>query len=166
MNARDMEWGEIPRFSPEEWPEGVLEHMSPRIIHTLSAIRHALPASHVITPSPIARAHVRHEEGGSRHCTNGRDRLSDATDVFMEWPHVWAAWIAAQRVMRVGGLGLYTDMVWAGQQGRKAMLHIDTRPERLVWVAWRKDRESPMHYVYENTDPIGFHRIIAERART
>lgn len=165
-NAADMDWSGITRFSPSEWPAGVLEYMDPRIIRVVSDIRDALPEDHSMTPSPVDRAHVRHEVSGSRHSTRERARLSDATDIYMAWPHVWAAWLEAQRHPEVGGLGIYTDMLWAGQLRRKAMLHIDTRPERLVWVAWRRDQHDPMKYVYLHSDPIEFHRIVSLRARS
>lgn len=164
--AASMDWSGISRFAPGEWPEGALEYMSPRIITATAAVRDALPADYRMTPSPVYRGHVRHEHSGSRHATNGRARLSDATDIFMEWRHVWAAFAAAQRVPEIGGLGIYTDMLWAGQMRRKAMLHMDARPERLVWVAWRRDRRDPMKYVYLNSDPIGFFEILSQRARS
>lgn len=166
ITAESMNWKRIERFTPGEWPPETLEFMDPSVIDALAEIRDQLPADHTMTPSPIPRAHVRHEDSGSRHATNFRARLADATDIFMEWRHVWPAWSAALATPRVGGLGIYTDMVWAGQASRKAMLHIDTRPDRVVWVAWRENAKAPMKYVYLHSDPIGFHRTISERARS
>lgn len=165
-SAVHLDWSRFRHFSPDEWPADTLEHMDPAVIVVQSEIRNALPSGYHMVPSPVPRGHVRHEEGGSRHSTNGHARLSDATDTFVAWSHVWAAWSAALRNPRVGGLGLYTDMQWAGQVGRRAMLHIDTRRERVVWVAWREHAKAPMHYVYLHSDPIGFFRTMAQRARS
>ena len=165
MNAANMDWQTVRWFRPGEWPGDVLQHMSRRVVRVLDDVRRTLPGSHAMTPSPKERAHVRHEEGISRHCTDRGTRLADATDVYMQWAHVWDAWNAALANPDVGGLGLYPDMLWAGRVGGRAMLHIDTRPERLVWVGWRENPKAPMQYIYMTSDPLAFHRIIAERAK-
>lgn len=164
MNASELDWSTIGNFVPGEWPDGVLGYMDSAVITALQQVRSVLPDSHVIIPSPIARAHVRHEVSGSRHSTREGTRLSDATDFFMEWRHVWRAWMHAQRNPLIGGIGIYTDMLWAGQQGKLAMMHIDLREERLVWVAWRESPRHDMQYCYLINEPIRFHRLITERA--
>lgn len=163
--ALSIDWNQIDDFAPGEWPKGVLAHMSARVVYALAEARSQLPPGYAITPSPVARGHVRHEQGGGQHNTNNRARLSTATDVYMRWAHVWLAWEVLQRIPEIGGLGIYTDMLWAGSQGRRAMLHIDTRADRLVWAAWREGPRSTMHYIYLHDDPIGYHRVLAERAK-
>jgi hypothetical protein len=160
--ASAIDWSLIHRLSPDEWPDGVLERMDGRVIQALGLIRSQIPDSHEIIPSPVPGAHVR-DTGTSRHSTAG-NRLSDATDVFMAWPHVWAALQIARRTAWIGGIGLYTDMMLRGREGDYAMLHIDLRPQRLEWVAWRKSRNHPTQYVYLHADPLKYHRIIGNRA--
>ena len=161
MNAAQLDWKAIDRFSADEWPDGVLDRMDPQVIQTLANIRNKLPDDHAMIPSPVPAAHVR-TTGESRHSTQGGKRLSDATDVFMSWRHVWRAWMWAQRCVSVGGLGIYTDMKYSGEVGAMAMLHIDCRQDRVVWVGHGRD---PVEYTYLVREPIKFHRIIGERAK-
>ena len=161
MNAAQLAWNGISHFDPSEWPGDVLERMDPQVIQTLSTIRNHLPDDHAMIPSPVPAAHVR-TTGESRHSTQGGSRLSDATDVFMAWKHVWRAWMWAQRCASVGGLGIYTDMRYGGEVGAMAMLHIDCRPGRIVWVGHGRD---PVEYTYLVSEPIRFHRIISERGK-
>ena len=161
MNAAQLAWSGFRHFDPDEWPYGVLESMDPQIIQTLANIRNKLPDDHAMIPSPVPAAHVR-TTGDSRHSTRRGERLSDATDVFMHWRHVWRAWMWAQRCVSVGGLGIYTDMKYNGEVGAMAMLHIDCRQDRVVWVGHGRD---PVEYTYLVREPIKFHRIISERAK-
>ena len=163
MRASELNWQEIPNFSPGEWPAGVLEQMDARVIQVLAAVRQRLPRTHRMDPSPVPGAHVR-ATGTSRHSTQG-GRLSDATDFFMDWQHAWDALIALQAEPRIGGLGIYTDMMWSGREGDRCMFHIDTRPERVEWVAWRVSRDTPTVYVNKARDPLEYHRIIASRGQ-
>lgn len=153
MKASELDWSNIKRFKPGEWPAGVLEHMDARIITVLSEIRDTLPAGHGMQPSGLAEAHVRHD-GTSRHSTQGGARLSDATDFFMQWSTVWDAWRAVQAHPAVGGLGVYLDSI----TGRPFM-HIDLRPDRMLWVRHKGV------YTYHHRDPIKFFRVLADHGR-
>ena len=165
MRATELDWNLVRRFHPREWPDGVLDHMHASIILALAAVRDRLPADHAMHPSPVPGAHVRDRTSGSRHSTRGGERLSDATDLYMLWRHVWAAYALALRSPSIGGLGIYTDMLWDGEQGKLAMMHFDTRPERIMWVGWRETPDDPMQYVYWHDNPLDFCRVLAERGR-
>ena len=163
-----IDWAETTRFDPDEWPmiesgehagDSVLAHMSPAVIEALVDLRDALPADHVINPSPVWQAHVRYS-GTSRHSLElgGSARHSDATDVFLAWRHVWLAWALAQRIQDIGGIGLYLDTHLDGKS--RPMLHIDTRPERLLWVRYTIQGEP--RYVYLHREPATFFSVIAK----
>lgn len=162
MKASDLNWAEVPNFGAREWPSGVLDQMSAGVIRALANARQTLPGSHRIDPSPVAGAHVR-PTGSSRHSTRGGARLSDATDFYTDWDYAAAVLAALRRVPEIGGIGIYTDMMWSGQEGDRAMFHIDTRPDRLEWVGWRESRRDPIQYVYLHRDPERYHQIIAMR---
>ena len=164
QTAADLNWNQIPRFSPNEFPPGVLTRMDPSVILTLSDIRTALPDNAFITPSPVPGAHVR-DRGTIRHGTDHGRRLSNATDFFMDWGHAWAAWQVILANPNVGGAGIYPDMLWGGQQGARCMFHIDTMPQRMVWVGYRLTPSDSTRYVYLHHEPLKFHKIIAERAK-
>ena len=163
-----IDWPMVKRFDADEWPiidsgdhagDSVLAHMSPAVIEALVELRDALPADHVITPSPVWQAHVRYT-GTSRHSLKiDGVRLSDATDVFLAWRHVWLAWALAQRIQGIGGIGLYLDTHLGGQS--MPMLHIDTRPERILWV--RHAVQGEARYVYLHREPATFFSVIGAR---
>lgn len=160
MKASEINWGAIKRFSAAEWPPGTLEHMDASVITALAAVRDSLPRDHAMTPSPVPAAHVRHI-GSSRHSTQGGTRLSDATDVFMPggWKQALAAWQAAQRVPEIGGIGFYLDK-WLGSPGNiTPMLHIDCRPDRLLWVCLGNQ------YIYLHSNPEQFFLMMARAAK-
>ena len=155
--ASDMNWDSIQHFSPEEWPDSTLEHMNASVIWALSKLRNRLPADHSIMPSPVPAGHVHHNYSGSRHSTKKGERLSDATDVFMSWGHVWGAWMEAIQLPEIGGLGIYMDTRWGWK--RMPMLHIDTRPNRVMWV------RSEGIYTYYHSSPVMFHKALAGHGR-
>lgn len=153
MKAIDIDWSKVKRFSPSEWPEGVLEHMDGSVITALSMLRDSLPAGHSMRPSPLARAHVR-ASGSSRHSIEG-GRLADATDVFMDWDTIMDAWLVALRLGEIGGVGLYFDTHLNHKP--TPMLHIDTRPGvKLTWVR----ADGVYHYFHKN--PVDFFEVVAE----
>ena len=155
MNALAMNWTPIKHFRPVEWPEGALENMEADLIVTIDEIRRELPKTHTLTPSPLKGAHVR-LAGSMQSRHYALNRLSDATDLFANWTTIWKIWEVAQKHPRVGGIGLYTD-TWSGDpKVTKPMIHIDLRPERLLWV--KADE-----YVYLDQDPRFFFRLLAER---
>lgn len=163
--ANHVDWDKSEYFSPDEWPEGVLEWMSCAVITTLESNRARLPAEAAWTPSPVARAHVRHDDSGSRHSTKNKERLSDATDFFVDWDYAWQTWNVLL-ASKFGGLGIYPDMEWEGKAGARCMFHVDMRDDRrLVWVGWREQPQDKLRYVYLPKDPIRYHQIVAERCR-
>lgn len=154
MNASELNWSTIKFFNRNEWPSGVLGHLNAEVVVVLDKIRSKLPRGHSMQPSGLAEAHVRHTHGNSRHETKGGQRLSDATDFFMQWNTVWDAWKEAQRHPQVGGIGVYFDSI----TGRPFM-HIDLREERLLWV--RHEGK----YTYFHHDPIAFFKVISDHGR-
>lgn len=150
MRATELDWSKIVFFSPGEWPDGTLEHMSAELIQVLDEIRQSLPPRHGMQPSGLYESHVRHTDGNSRHETKSGTRLSDATDFFMQWSTVWTAWLLAQRNPKVGGIGIYFDSI----TGRPFM-HIDLRPERMLWV---RDQGK---YTYFHKNPTEFFKVLA-----
>ena len=169
MKASALDWGRdvTHRISPNEFPAGVLDHMDAQVILVLSDLREdvGLP----LMPSPIYGAHVR-QTGGSRHSIDGGSRLSDATDFFCSWGAAWKYLDAARRHPQIGGIGIYTDMLFnprglTPNEGDWAMIHIDLRPAHLEWVGWREDRNSKLKYVSLQNDPLDYHRILAERGK-
>jgi len=165
QTAADLNWDQIPHFSPGEWPPGVLDRMHPSVILALSDIRNALPDRAFISPSPVPGAHVR-DRGTRRHGTDHGRRLSNATDFFIDWSWAWHCWQAIQAHPAIGGAGIYPDMLWGGEQGRRCMFHIDTEDERLVWLGYRLTPSDKTRYVYMAHEPIKFHRLLAERGQT
>lgn len=149
-----IDWSRTTHFKPSEWPAGTLERMEPELLHAVFELRKRCGASMI--PSPLYDAHVR-TTGTSRHSTQGGKRLSDATDIFVtSWPGVWKAWNEALK-LPFGGIGLYADT----QLGKPMpMLHLDMRPERVMWV-----RHSKTEYVYFNNNPMAFFAAINKYCR-
>ena len=163
MKASNLNFATMRHFSKAEWPGDVLDHMDAEVLRLLSTVRNRVPRNHGWTPSPVERGHVRHESSGSRH--RAHERRSDATDGFVRWSHLWRWWVELQREPGLGGLGVYLDMTWGGTFRARPMLHIDCRPDRVVWVAWRDNRDDPLNYTYLLTEPVRFHQLIAERTQ-
>ena len=163
MRASEIPFGKYTRrFSPTEWPEGVLDRMNPSVLFALFALRERMPPGAAFFPSPLPGAHVR-DSGTSRHSIAG-GRLSDATDFFVEWSWAFRVWMEAIRMDEIGGLGIYTDMVWK-QPGRFAMFHIDTRPDQTLWLGWREGGVgTALEYVYFDKEPRKFMDLLAARA--
>lgn len=161
MKAIDLDWNAIARFSKSEWPSGALEQMDARVILALSVMRDSLPNDHAIKPSPIIGAHVR-QHGTSRHSTQGGTRLSDATDFYIPggWKQALAAWQEAQRVEDIGGIGIYLNRWLGSPDAITPMMHIDTRPNRLLWVC--HDGIGGEEYVYLHSNPRRFFTLLAE----
>ena len=150
MRAIDLDWSKIPNFSKEEFPDNVLYYMDERIIYALSDIRQKSGCP--ILPSPVTRAHVRHDNSGSRHSTLNKTRLSDATDFFCAWEDAMEILLAIRNHPDIRGYGIYDSMMISGAPGEKAMFHIDTRPRGIVcW--WGKGRD-PVNYVYMSPEEL------------
>lgn len=140
----------IPQLQPHEWPDGVIDQMSPRILMT--AVRLRQDSGVTMIPSPIPEAHVR-QSGGSRHSTKGGLRLSDATDFFIpSRPDAIIRLLqAAQRIPEIGGLGIYWDTK------PSVMIHIDGRPERIEWL------RVGGAYIYLHRDPSMYYAEMASQ---
>ena len=155
---------QAPNFSRDEFPGDVLRHMDPAVIAALVEIRQT--AGVAIYPSPVYGAHVRHDSSGSRHSTHGGTRKSDATDCFVAWSDWWTLWPVIQRASAVGGIGLYTEMHFRGDDmGQWAMFHIDCRPKRIVWLGYRDDAGDSLSYIYEAREPRRYYSELAERVK-
>lgn len=147
-----------PHISADEFPPGVIEQMDPRILAALSDLRNEVGLP--LYPSPVYGAHIR-ERGTSRHSVEG-GRLSDATDFFCRWDAAWKYLDAARRHPDIGGIGIYTHTIYrAALPGDWAMMHIDLRPDTLEWVCHQR----PGIYVYLQSEPLKYHRILGEFAR-
>ena len=150
MRASSLNWQEMPNFSNTEWPDNVLYYMDERIIYALSDIRQKTGCP--IYPSPVARAHVRHDNSGSRHSTLNKTRLSDATDFFCSLENSMEILKAIQNHPDIRGYGIYDSMRFGGKAGEMAMFHIDTRPRGIVcW--WGKGRD-PVNYIYMSPEEL------------
>lgn len=131
-----------------EWPGDVLDHMTRSIVITAQEVRSESGVPMI--PSPVEGAHVRFEDGTSRHAVgvSGTLRKSDATDLYLvDNADAGKLWQAAQRVNSVGGFGLYFDTVYDGEP--RVMFHIDNRNPRLLWVCPARDRATQKRtYIY------------------
>lgn len=138
-----------------EWPGDVLDKMTPSIFRTAVIFREATGCR--MTPSPDPEAHVRWIDGASRHAigADGMSRLSDATDLFLlDNKDAATAWRLGQRVAGIGGFGIYFDTVLNGE--KRVLFHIDSRPDRLMWICPSRDRTvEKRSYIYYRDDNPG-----------
>lgn len=124
---------DINHFSENEFPEGVLEHVSPELIKKLDEFREKLGVA--VTPSPVETGWIRtHGSETSRHYVgrNADLRLSDAGDVFPNCDLFYAMVVAIQVGFK--GIGLYYDTFYGGK--KRPMLHLDLRESEkpVIWV--------------------------------
>ena len=139
-----------------EWPGGVVAHLAPSIIKTAQVVREVSGAP--LIPSPVEAAHVRFENGTSRHAVGGvgTKRKSDATDLYlMNNADAATLWLTAQTVPGVGGFGIYFDTIYGGK--KRVLVHLDNRPDRLLWLCPSRNRATEKRsYIYfraENPGP-------------
>lgn len=157
MKASELDFSKFKYLSANEWPKGALEKMDAKVILLMNKLRELNP-NFSMTPSPIYNAHVRDIVGNSRHCTNKGARLSDATDFFMKWD-VFSEFVKqAQRVPELGGFGIYFDTHISSKS--RPMVHIDCRPNRVMWVRHKPDPKKGSVYVYKSSAPEEFDRLI------
>lgn len=165
--AAELDWqaSVTENLQPNEWPDDVLEHMTAGVILELSDLREQVGAP--VWPSPVLGAHVRHRTrragDGDRHATDNGSRLSDATDFFLRWADAPAYLRHAMRSERIGGIGIYDSMMLDGEPGDHCMMHIDTRPERVMWVG---NGREPVEYVLEHSQPKRFYQLISAMLRS
>lgn len=140
------------RFSPSEFPPGVLDQMDSRVILALFDLRNSLPNDCAIFPSPLVGAHVR-QTGTSRHSTNNGLRLSDATDFFVHRRFARQVWFEILKSPDINGIGCYQHSFFRNDERAFTMFHIDTRPvaEKAMWVGARNSRhENFTYYSFQN----------------
>jgi|GEM_PF-1339450 hypothetical protein len=130
MKASELKQSDYPNF-PEFKKWGIdLSDVDAALITTLQSIRttYGIP----ITPSPLQEAWSRKKGSTSRHYAVGR--LSDAGDIFPQRERVLDLWLQIQQRGDIGGIGLYVDT--KGVDGKPwPMMHIDLRPDRLLWTS-------------------------------
>lgn len=117
-------------------------------------------------PSKAAGAQVRFEDSDSLHAvgTDGSGRTR-AADYFIRGNQIAKFMQLAQTVKRLGGLGIYFDAnVSKGK--RMPLVHIDDRPERLLWVCPNRDRDSdrpePREYIYFINEPARYYQVLSD----
>ena len=128
------------RLLPHEFPKGTLKWLHYRTIKELILLRLELPGNAYMYPSPLKRAHVRHDEKvligiDSQHSTINKTRLSVATDVFVE-PSYWYDYLMSG-IKRFDGVGIYLDnfITLRGNRMNYPMFHFDKRIDGfLFWV--------------------------------
>lgn len=135
---KQVDWNEVQKFTPDEFPEDPDLYARPKIIYRLDKFR--LILGDYVYPSPAAGGLARFDVGskGSRHCARGK-RRSDAVDVFPEG-NPGRALLIALTCQLFGGVGLYLDTEYEGHNW--PMLHLDLRPlgtnhadeTALLWV--------------------------------
>lgn len=174
MKASELDFSKIDKLSYNEYPVGVLDRMSSKIIELQAKIR-SLSPDFVMIPSPVFGAHVR-DSSKSAHSTSWdgapNSRLSTATDFYTSWSAVPKIWEWAQSVPELGGFGLYLDTFYDGVS--RPLFHIDTmesRGQRLVWLRYCRyntfhvpGKKKDSKYVYQSTDWGKFHTVLAEAA--
>lgn len=123
-----IDWAKIQHFTSDEWPDGVLDRVEPRLVVSLDRFRKLYGAP--VYPSTDPEAWVRTSGSPtSRHFAIGRK--SDAGDCFLGGDIREAFQVAAG--MRIfGGIGLYFDTFW--QKKPQPMIHLDLRKSEVqVW---------------------------------
>ncbi len=152
------------RFSPEEWPEGVLSQMSQGVVAALFDVRNNLPAYAGLYPSPVARAHVRSEASTSRHSTLNGSRLSDATDFFVRKEHFHLVFREILRHRKIQGFGVYNNALYRGTREDYFMIHIDTRPhhEAMLWAADKEEGDFKYTYHSITAAPQKYFRLLGK----
>ncbi|MCV6589688.1 MAG: hypothetical protein OIF57_11730 [Marinobacterium sp.] len=131
IRASDMDWDDVNWFNPSEFPGGVLDHVEGALIMALDDFRALL--GQPIVPSPVPGGWCRNDGSTtSRHYAV--ERLSDAGDIFPQCD-IRTALLHALGCEWFGGIGVYLDTT--GPSGKpEAMLHLDMRPERVLWLRY------------------------------
>lgn len=140
-------------IQPNEWPNGTLDHMDADLF-TDCVFPLRKMSGVPMTPSSLHGAHVRHDDSGSRHSTKEETRLADATDLQVSSiGRMIAVMLTAEQIPAIGGIGIYFDT-------NKPMIHVDKRPNRLMWLCYREDGKRV--YLYRENDPIKFYKKLGD----
>lgn len=140
-----------PKFSPSDFPDGVLELMDARV---LTDLVFPLRQSSKIPMwgSALFEAHVR-MSGNSMHSIE-RTGLSNATDLHCKtYKQMIQLMDEAEQMPKVGGVGIYFDT-------KTPMIHLDrfdVRGKKLTWL-----RTINGDYVYKQNDPIAFYKSLTD----
>lgn len=143
MKASEIRWHEVKNFSASEWPADTLDLLDARVVFVLDDLRNRLGKG--IYPSPLKGAWVR-ESGSPTSRHYAVNRLSDAGDFFTD-AHVLDAFLHAQAISDIGGVGVYLDTFYRGVP--QPMMHIDLRQHgsfthRQFWLRWAGTYYYPM----------------------
>lgn len=153
MTANNIPANQWRYFKKTEFPSGVLEHMDARLLtECLFPLRDksGVPMS----PSSLYEAHVRHDMGRSLHCTHHKARLSQATDFHVATHDKMMRVVNyAETMESIGGIGIYFDT-------NRPMIHIDMRPERLMWLRYKVGLER--FYLYRENNHVLFYKKLGE----
>lgn len=135
MQAIDIQWSNILHFRPTEFPPGELSLTLAKTIFVLDHFRNLLGSQIYPSTAPGALARTDGSPTSMHRADPDRCMYSIAIDVFPEEPI--RAWMAAQTVEEIGGIGLYTDTWRNGAPS--IMLHLDLRAREggLPTLWWR-----------------------------
>lgn len=148
-NIPDANWSKY--FKKHEFPTGVLKYLNAEILlKGLFPLRER--ANIPLIPSKLYRAHVRHENGKSLHCTCNYVRLSTATDFHVKnHDELLKVFYECLKIDHIKGIGLYFDT-------NTPMIHIDSRKEDLFWLRYKE--KNKQIYVYMQNDYIFFQKTL------
>lgn len=132
---RKINWSDISKFTPGNFPEDPDKFAEPELIYRLNAFRIKL-ASYIF-PSPVKGALARFDGGTSRH-TVKEGRKSIAVDVFCTGVP-FQIYSLALSLHLFNGIGIYLNTT--GPDGRDwVMFHFDIRKKGfdygipLIWI--------------------------------
>ncbi|WP_028302630.1 hypothetical protein [Oceanospirillum beijerinckii] len=132
-SAAQMDWKDINWFSPDEFPEGVLEHVEAELVLSLEGYRDLL--GYPVIPSPLPGGWFR-KDGSPTSRHYAFNRLSDGGGVFPQCD-IRHAFLVAMSCVWWGGIGVYLDTT--GPSGKpEPMLHLDLRINlpKTVWMRY------------------------------
>lgn len=168
-NAENLDWSKIRWFRKEEFPLEELCLLDKKVVEELDKVRDVLEVPIHISPAEGA---VIRQDNFHGHTTrksyhyfcHETGRLGQAIDVFVGSLIPFAS--PMQIIMRIlgssrfRGLGLYFDTSFKNQ--RCLMLHLDLRPDPLVWFTAKiEGNKKYRKYFYPRTKD-GFMTIMEE----
>jgi len=144
---RKINWKDITRFAPSEFPEDPDKYAEPELIYRANFYR--IKSNRIIKPSPVSGALARFDGGDSEHVVKD-NKKSSALDIFQEGiPIENFTLLFSLRLFN--GVGIYLDT--AGPDGRPwIMFHIDLRHVGydygipLIWIAVKRHGETKYRY--------------------
>ena len=128
----------------EQRGESALVH--PVMVRALDLLRQTLAAPVVISPSPgalVATDGHSDDPPSWHYIVPRRNTRGMAADVMVATHDLFAAFMAAQKIVCFGGIGVYP--FWKPKPG----LHVDLRPYHVRTLWWR-DEDGEYHYPKEH----------------